>query len=85
MSIYADQNIVLSMLYQRGEKSGNCMRTFTRKQAENVVEKYNLRENRNAVTVTEITKASTDRWGVDSMMEDGRFLLYQRMPDGSRA
>lgn len=77
-SIYADQNIAASMLYQRGDPTSTpWIRTVSRKQIDNVVSKYNLRENRCVLTVTEMSKLSTDRWSIEKL-ESGRFLILKR-------
>ena len=77
---HADTNVICSMLYQRGERTAtNGLKTISRRQVENVVSKYNVREHK-IITVREILHADTDRWGISETMETGRFILSQRMP-----
>jgi len=76
MNHEAHVNVICSMIYQRGDLlSQPGIRTVTLKQIENVVAKYNLREHV-IFTVNEISKASTNRWGVSKT--DSCFLICQR-------
>ena len=78
MNYTAHVNVICSMLYQRGERQYQPgMKTVTLKQIENVVSKYNLRENV-IFTVNEIRKASTTRWGVSRTETPNLFLVCQR-------
>lgn len=73
-------NVICSMLYQRGERTReNGVRTFSLRQASNVVGKYCARENV-IVTVREVLRADTGRWSVEETMDPSRFLLLQRTP-----
>jgi hypothetical protein len=77
MTYEAHVNVICSMLWQRGERQGNCLRTVSRKQVENVVTKYNEREGV-IMTVREILTASTRRWSIDSTMQSDRFLILMK-------
>lgn len=77
MTHEAHVNVLCSMLWQRGDRQGNCLRTVSRKQIENVVTRYNEREG---VTITtgDVLRADTIRWGMDETMQADRFLLLMK-------